>query len=151
MRVFETPAALDGHVGQLIGTSGWVEITQARIDLFAEATGDHQWIHTDPERAAREMPGGRTIAHGYLLTALFPVLFADVFSIRNRSRAINYGSDKVRYLQPVPVGARVRLAVTLRRSEPVPDGRRFVFESTMELEGSSRPALFAETISISYN
>ena len=105
----ETPADMKAHIGQKIGTSAWVTVDQAMIDKFAEATGDHQWIHVDVERAKREMPGGKTIAHGYLTLSLLPRLSHEIYTIRKRSRGINYGSNKVRFTAPVPAGSRVRL------------------------------------------
>jgi acyl dehydratase len=149
--MFERPSELDALVGELIGTSDWFTIDQKRIDLFAEATGDDQWIHTDVARARKEMPGGKTIAHGYLLLSLLPILFRQAFTIKRRSRSINYGSNKVRYLLPVPVDSRVRLTVRLKSVDPLQGGRRFLFEDELELEGAERPAMIAETISISYN
>lgn len=151
MKLFPTPGDLARCAGQDLGVSDWLDITQPMIDAFAEATGDWQWIHTDPARAARELPGGRTIAHGYLLTSLFPRLFDQVWRIERRSRALNYGSDRVRFLAPVPVGARVRLAIRLASAEAIAGGWRFAFACTMELEGADRPALIAQTLSVSYD
>ncbi len=147
----ETPADMDAHVGKPLGTSEWLTVTQEMIDTFAEATGDHQWIHVDRERAAREMPDGKTIAHGFLTLSLLPVMASGISRIRKRSRAVNYGSNKVRFTNPVPAGSRIRLHQTLKASEPVPGGRRLIFESMVELEGAERPALVAETIALSYD
>lgn len=147
----ETPADMDALVGKPLGSSGWLTVTQEMIDLFAEATGDHQWIHVDRERAAREMPGGRTIAHGYLTLSLLPRLAQEIYRIRKRSRSINYGSNKVRFTHPVPAGTRVRLHITLKAAEKVEGGRRLIAENTMEIEGESRPALVAETISLAFD
>lgn len=147
----ERPADMDAHVGCAMGTSEWLPVTQDMIDLFAQATGDHQWIHVDVERAKREMPGGRTIAHGYLTLSLVPVLSQTVFRITGRSRGINYGSNKVRYTNPVPVGSRVRLTMTLKSSEPIEGGRRLIIDNVIEIEGESRPALVAEIISLAYD
>lgn len=144
----ETPADMDGHVGTVLGVSEWVAVTQAMIDTFAEATGDHQWIHVDTERAAREMPGGKTIAHGYLTLSLLPRLSQDIFAIRRRSRGVNYGLNRVRFTAPVPAGARIRLRSALKASDPVPGGRRLTFEATVEIEGTARPALVAETMAL---
>jgi acyl dehydratase len=144
----ETPAAMDRYVGQLLGVSDWLAVTQAMIDTFAEATGDHQWIHVDTGRAAREMPGGKTIAHGYLTLSLLPRLSQDIFRITRRSRGVNYGLNKVRFTSPVPSGARIRLRSALKASDPVEGGRRLTFEVTVEIEGESRPALVAETIAL---
>ena len=98
----EKPADMKAHIGKQIGTSEWVTVDQAMIDKFAEATGDHQWIHVDVERAKREMPGGKTIAHGYLTLSLLPRLSHGILDIRKRSRGINYGSNRVRFTAPVP-------------------------------------------------
>jgi acyl dehydratase len=121
------------------------------IDLFAEATGDHQWIHVDVDRAKREMPDGRTIAHGYLTLSLIPRMAQTIFRIRNRARGVNYGTNKVRFTAPVPSGARIRLHLTLKAAESVEGGTRMVFENLVEVEGAERPALVAETISVSYD
>ena len=146
----ETPADMDALVGQELGTSDWVAVTQAMIDKFADATGDHQWIHVDVARAKAEMPGGNTIAHGYLTLSLLPALVAKVYRIRKRSHGLNYGSNKVRFTSPVPAGSRVRVQLRLKASEPVAGGRRLVTEATVEIEGAERPALVAETISVAY-
>jgi acyl dehydratase len=121
------------------------------IDRFAEATGDHQWIHVDVERARREMPGGKTIAHGYLTLSLLPRLSQSIFRIAKRSRGINYGSNKVRFLNPVTSGSRVRLVQVLRAAEPVEGGQRLIFEAKVEIEGETRAALIAETIALVYD
>jgi acyl dehydratase len=138
------------HVGRKIGMSEWLTVDQRMIDLFAEATGDHQWIHVDVERAKREMPGGKTIAHGYLTLSLLPRLSQSIYRIKHRSRGINYGSNKVRFTGPVPAGARIRLHQTVKAVEPIEGGVRIVMESEIEVEGSKRPALVAETISLAY-
>ena len=145
-----TPQELTGHLGQMIGTSEWVTIDQAMINAFADATGDHQWIHIDVERAKRDIPGGKTIAHGFLTLSLLPRLSQSVLSIRHRTHTLNYGSNRVRFTAPVPSGSRVRLHVKLLSAEPVPKGLRFTFENTIEIEGSDKPALIAETIQVTY-
>jgi acyl dehydratase len=151
MLEIESVEALRAHIGQRLGSSDWVVVDQAMIDQFAEATGDHQWIHVDVERAKREMPGGRTIAHGYLTLSLLPRLNANIYSIRSRKRGVNYGSNKVRFTAPVPSGARVRGHLSLKAIEPVGKGcSRLVMEATVEVEGSERPALVAETLSLVY-
>ena len=147
----ETPAGMDAFVGQLLGVSDWLTVTQAMINAFAEATGDHQWIHVDIERAKAEMPGGTTIAHGFLTLSLLPGLGAGVYVIRARSRALNYGSNKVRFTSPVPSGARVRAQFTLQASDPVPGGRRLTTQAVIEVEGQDRPALVAEVITLVYD
>ena len=146
----ERPADMKAHIGQKIGTSDWVMVDQSMIDKFAEATGDHQWIHVDVERAKREMPGGRTIAHGYLTLSLLPRLSHEIYTIRKRSRGINYGSNKVRFTNMVPVGSKVRARQKLLGVEPKGGGLQMTNEVTIEIEGQQRPACVAETISIIY-
>ncbi|MBC7434337.1 MAG: MaoC family dehydratase [Rubritepida sp.] len=147
----ETPAALAEWVGRKLGTSDWVTVDQRTIDLFAEATGDHQWIHVDVERAAREMPGGKTIAHGFLTLSLLPRLAPMIYRVVRRSRAINYGSNKVRFTAPVPSGSRVRLHLTVQAVEPIAGGVRLTTHNEMEVEGNSRPCLVAETMAQVYD
>lgn len=147
----DKPADMKAHIGQRLGVSDWVTVDQVMIDKFADATGDHQWIHVDVERAKREMPGGKTIAHGFLTLSLLAGLAHQIYEIRRRSRGINYGSNKVRFTAPVPVGSRVRLNQTLKNVEDIDGGVRMTFESTMEIEGSARPALIAETLSLAYD
>ena len=146
-----TTADLAARVGQKLGTSEWLPVDQRMIDLFAEATGDHQWIHVDVERARHEMPGGRTIAHGFLTLSLLPRMAHTIWRIERRSRGLNYGLNKVRFTAPVPAGARIRLHQTLKAAEPVEGGQRFTFEATVEIEGEPRPALIAETLAIVYD
>ncbi len=146
----ETIEELKGHVGQKLGTSDWLVVDQTMIDQFAEATGDHQWIHVDVERAKREMPGGRTIAHGYLTLSLLPRLNQGIWRVKRRSRGVNYGSNKVRFTAPVPAGSRIRGHLTLKAVEPIQGGARLTMEATVEVEGSERPALVAETLSLVY-
>jgi acyl dehydratase len=150
MLELETPKDLLQHVGRELGPSEWITVDQTMIDRFAEATGDHQWIHVDVERARREMPGGKTIAHGYLTLSLVPRMAQTLMRVKQRSRGLNYGSNKVRFITPVPAGARVRLRQRLARVEEVPQGVRVTSEMTVEVEGQPKPALIAETISISY-
>ena len=145
------PADMDALVGQSLGQGEWLTVSQQMIDTFADATGDHQWIHVDIARAKAEMPGGTTIAHGYLTLSLLPKLIASVYAIRNRSRSLNYGSNKVRFTSPVPSGARVRVHVRLKACEPVEGGRRLISEATIEIEGKERPALVAEIITMAYD
>jgi acyl dehydratase len=147
----DRPAEMKAHIGETVGTSEWVLVDQTMIDAFADATGDHQWIHVDLERAKKEMPGGKTIAHGYLTLSLLPRLSAGVYRIRNTSRGINYGSNKVRFTAPVPAGSRVRLHQVLKAVEDIKGGVRLTFESTVELEGSDKPALVAEALVLSFD
>jgi acyl dehydratase len=147
----EYPRDLQQHIGQELGPSDWITVDQAMIDKFAEATGDHQWIHVDVERAKREMPGGKTIAHGYLTLSLVPRLASTLLKVTKRSRGVNYGSNKVRFTGMVPAGARVRLRQKLLKVEEVANnGVRVTSEMTMEVEGQERPALVAETMGIQY-
>ena len=147
----EKPQDLLQHVGQELGPSEWLTVTQEMIDKFADATGDHQWIHVDVERAKKEMPGGKTIAHGYLTLSLLPQLAPTLMKIEKRRRGLNYGSNRVRFTAPVPAGARVRLRQKLVKIEPVEDnGFRITSEMTMEVEGNARPAMVAETLGIVY-
>src|ERR1700730_1836753 len=119
MLTVETPQDLKKHIGKTLGPSDWVTVDQAMIDKFAEATGDHQWIHVDVERAKKEMPGGKTIAHGYLTLSLLPRLVAQVLKVGEASRGDNSGSNRVRFTSPVPAGARVRLRQEPVEEEPV--------------------------------
>ena len=148
---FVHPNDLLGHVGDEIGVSGWVEIDQAKIDDFAGATGDHQWIHVDPERAAREVPGGKTIAHGFLLLSLFPSLSEEFFSVEQNSYTLNYGLERLRFTAMVPVGSRVRLRQSIASAEKTKDdGVRLVLDGVLEIDGSERPAVVAQTIRLIY-
>lgn len=135
-------------VGQEIGASDWVVIDQDRVNKFADATGDHQWIHVDVERAKQFLGG--TIAHGYLTLSLIPWLGSQIMSIEGVSRGINYGSNKVRFTNMVPVGSRVRARQKLLGVEPKGGGLQLTNEITIEIEGKDRPACIAETISLIY-
>ena len=139
---------LPGLVGQETGVSDWVAIDQERIDKFADATGDHQWIHVDVARAAKEMPGGKTIAHGYLTLSLIPWLTGNFVEVVGVTRGINYGSNKIRFTNTVPVGSRVRARSRILSIEPRAGGMQITNEVTIEVEGQSRPACIAETIGI---
>jgi acyl dehydratase len=147
----EYPKDLKQHVGRELGPSEWVTVDQATIDRFAEATGDHQWIHVDVERAKRDMPGGKTIAHGYLTLSLVPRMAATLVEITKRSRGINYGSNKVRFTSAVPAGSRIRLRQRILAVDEVPgNGVRVTSQVTVEVEGQERPALVAEIIGVRY-
>jgi len=139
---------LPGLAGQELGVSDWVTIDQDRINKFADATGDHQWIHLDVERAKREMPGGRTIAHGYLTLSLIPWLTGGFLRVEGVTRGINYGSNKVRFTNMVPVDSRVRARSRLLSVEPRGGGMQLTSEVTIEIDGEKRPACIAETIGI---
>ena len=150
-REFSHPNEMLKHVGQEIGVSDWVEVTQDRINKFADATGDHQWIHVDVERAKKDMPGGKTIAHGFLTLSLIPMLAAQISKINNVRNGINYGCNKVRFNSPVPAGSKVRARTKLVAADPVDGGGvRLTNQVTIEIEGKDRPACVAETMSIVY-
>ena len=151
MLTVERPHDLKTLIGRELGPSEWITVDQPMIDRFADATGDHQWIHVDVERAKRELPGGKTIAHGYLTLALVPRLAATLLRVENRRHGINYGSNKVRFITPVPADARVRLRQTIANVEEVEgNGVRITSDMTLELEGAPRPALVAQTLSVQY-
>lgn len=151
MREFETINDYAAQVGKEIGVSDWVVVDQDRINKFADATGDHQWIHVDVEKAKKEMPGGKTIAHGYLTLSLVPMLTHGISRVKQVSRGINYGSNKVRFTNMVPAGSRVRARQKLIAADPVQgNGIRFTAEITIEIEGQDRPACVAEVMSIQY-
>ncbi len=147
MRTFNTVADYIAEKGNEIGVSEWVQIDQDRINKFAEATGDHQWIHVDPERAKKEL-GMPTIAHGYLTLSLLPYLMGMVSTVKSATRGINYGSNSVRFTQMVPVGSKVRARVKLKDAQPKAGGWQVTNEVTMEIEGQERPAMVAETLSL---
>ena len=146
MRVFKSIDEITGQVGQDIGVSDWLAVDQARINLFAEATGDHQWIHTDPERARKELPTKTTIAHGFLTLSLIPFLNRQISEIQGVSRVLNYGLNKVRFTNMVATGKRVRLRSKLIGAEPKSGGTQLTFEYTLEIEGEQRPGFLAEMI-----
>ena len=148
--VFPNPAALKDAVGKALGHSDWLEITQERIDLFAEATGDHQWIHVDPERA-KEGPFGATIAHGYLTQSLVNHFLPQIVRVEGIAMGINYGADKLRFPAPVPVGSRVRGSAELIEASDTKDGAvQAKIRVTVEIEGSDRPGCVVDTISRYY-
>jgi acyl dehydratase len=147
--VFESPDELKKGVGQHLGYSEWMEITQERIDGFAEATGDHQWIHTDPERA-KEGPFGTTIAHGYLTLSLVNHFLPKIVEVRGISMGVNYGADRLRFPAPVPVGSRIRGGGELIEAEEVKGGVQAKIRVTVEIEGADRPACVVDTISRYY-
>ncbi|MGO3326253.1 MaoC family dehydratase [Gordonia sp. (in: high G+C Gram-positive bacteria)] len=147
MKILNGPDALEAAVGTHLGYSDWVEIDQERIDRFAEATGDDQWIHVDPERAAAG-PFGSTIAHGYLTLSLIPMLSWQVYKIEGSTMGVNYGSNKVRFPSPVPVGSRVRAGVEIISATRTGAGVQVVNRVTVEREGGDKPACVAETVSV---
>lgn len=131
--------------GQDLGESDWIEITQERIDTFAEATDDHQWIHCDPERAAAG-PFGTTIAHGYLTLSLVIPMLEEILAIENKTTSINYGLNKVRFTAPVPVGSRIRLKASMLEASEVPSGVQVTLNCVIEIEGQERPACVATVV-----
>ena len=135
-------------VGEEMGVSDWLEITQDRVNKFAEATGDFQWIHVDVERASREIGG--TIAHGYLTLSLIPLLNQSLMQVQGIERALNYGSDKVRYISMVKVGKRVRMRSKLLAADAKAGGLQVSIECTIEIEGEAKPACIAETLTLYY-
>ncbi|HEX6887541.1 MAG TPA: MaoC family dehydratase [Candidatus Nanopelagicales bacterium] len=147
MRTFEGIEALAAVAGTHLGFSDWHTVTQERVDLFAEATGDHQWIHVDPERAAQG-PFGATIAHGYLTLALVPLLAGEVYALTGVRLALNYGCDKVRFPAPVPVGSRLRGGVHLDSVTPNSLGFLVTATVTVEVEGAAKPACVATTLAV---
>ena len=149
MRVFTGVDELRGAVGTRIGTSDWLTVEQDRIDVFADATGDHQWIHVDPERA-KDGPFGTTIAHGFLTLSLLPLLVGQAYKIENVKMGVNYGLNKVRFTSPVAVGSKVRADVELVDVTDVTGGVQLATKITIEIEGSERPALVAEWLTRQY-
>jgi acyl dehydratase len=145
MRTFTTFDELTAAAGEELGTSDWLEVTQERVDAFADATGDHQWIHVDVERA-RSGPFGGTIAHGYLTLSLVPWLGSQVFSLETPGAKLNYGVNKVRFPHPVRVGAKVRARVTLDEVTDIPAGQQMLVRYVIEIDGAEKPACVAETV-----
>jgi acyl dehydratase len=149
MRVFNGVDELRAAVGSRLGVSDWMTVDQGRIDLFADATDDHQWIHVDEERAAAG-PFGGTIAHGFLTLSLLPVLVGQVFAVEGTKMGVNYGLNRVRFTAPVPVGSKVRAAVELTDVSDVSGGVQLTTTVTVEIEGSERPALVAQWLTRRY-
>lgn len=135
--------------GSDLGTSEWIEVTQERIDTFADATGDHQWIHVDPARAA-EGPFGAPIAHGYLTLSLFIPLFTELLDVQGVTTKVNYGLNKVRFPSPVKVGSRIRLVAKLTEVEEVPGGVQITVDGAIEIEGAAKPAAVLQSLSRFY-
>jgi acyl dehydratase len=145
MRVFSDLPEFAAAVGEHLGYSDWHTVTQEQVNLFAEATGDHQWIHVDLERAAAG-PFGAPIAHGYLTLSLIPMLGKDVYRVDNLEMGVNYGLNKVRFPQPVRVGSRIRAGAELAEVTDVPQGKQVVVRWTIEIEDEGKPACVAETV-----
>jgi acyl dehydratase len=149
MRVFNGFDEIKSAVGIEVGASEWIEITQERINKFADATCDEQWIHVDHERAKQELPGGKTIAHGLLSLSLAPMFIRSVMGLKGLKNTLNYGADRIRYLSPVPAGSRIRGRITIAEAEDVPpDGLRVHYHLVIEIEGGQRPACVAELIAL---
>ena len=145
MRTFTTFDEVAAAAGEELGTSAWVEITQERVDTFADATGDHQWIHVDPERAASG-PFGGTIAHGYLTLSLLPVFSENIYAVNGLAMGVNYGANKVRFPNPVPVDSRLRATATLKETSDIPIGTQAVITFVVEREGAEKPVCIAEVV-----
>jgi acyl dehydratase len=145
MKQFASVASLRDAVGTTLGPGPWFEVDQSRVDTFADATGDHQWIHVDPERAA-EGPFGGTIAHGYLTLSLLPVLMKDLYAVDGVRLGINYGLNKVRFPSPVKVGSKIRLSAEIASVEEVGGGVQVVLRSTVEADGTDKPVCVAESV-----
>jgi acyl dehydratase len=151
MRVFYSFDEIKRAAGSEVGISDWVLVTQERINRFAEATGDDQWIHVDVERAQRELPYGSTIAHGLLTLSLLPAFFKTVLRIDGLKSSLNYGSNRVRYMTPVPAGSRLRGRIAIADTFDVPNnGLRVTYRTTVEIDGQPRPACVAETLALHY-
>jgi acyl dehydratase len=145
MRVFETFDELKTAVGEDLGHSDWLEVTQERVDKFADATGDHQWIHVDVERS-KDGPFGGTIAHGYLTLSLIPQFGAQIFGLETPGAKLNYGVNKVRFPSPVKVGSRIRATACIAEVTDIPAGKQMVTKFVVEIEDQDKPACVAETV-----
>ena len=146
MKIFQNLNDLTACIGQEVAASDWITITQQQVNLFAEATGDHQWIHVDPEKASKG-PFGGTIAHGFLTLSLIPRFFESAFEITNSRMGVNYGLNKVRFTAPVPVGSRLRARMKLLACDPIDNaGVQMTWEVTVEREGSVKPVCVAESL-----
>ncbi len=145
MRILNNSKEIADAAGEELGVSEWVAVTQERIDLFADATGDRQWIHVDPERAA-DGPFGATVAHGYLTLSMLPFLGAQVYAFAGDVARVNYGLNKVRFVAPVKVNSKIRNRVELLSVEDIDKGQRATLQHTVEIKGSDKPACVAETV-----
>ena len=150
MKIFQTLAEVAACVGQEVAVSDWIEVTQERVNRFAEATGDHQWIHVDPERA-KAGPFGAPIAHGFLTLSMLPAFFESSFKIEQTRMGVNYGLNKVRFTSPVPVGSRLRARMTLLQAQPIDQGGlQMTWSVSVEREGSDKPVCVAESLARHY-
>jgi acyl dehydratase len=145
MRVFASINEFESAAGEELGTTDWIEIDQARIDAFADATGDHQWIHTDPERAS-DGPFGGTIAHGFLTLSMLPVVMNGLYQVEGIRMAVNYGLDKVRFPAPVPVGSKIRGSSRIESTQRLEGAVQGTVVTTIEVDGSDRPACVVHSI-----
>ena len=150
MSTTTTMAELPGLVGTELGSSDWHEVTQDHVNLFADATGDHQWIHVDVERAKAESPFGGPIAHGYLTLSLLIPMYSQVLTVSDATMGVNYGLNKVRFPSPVPVGAKVRLTASLKSVEEVTGGLQLTMAAVIEREGAEKPVCIAEPVFRAY-
>jgi acyl dehydratase len=141
-----TKDELKGKVGEHLGYSDWLEITQDRVNQFAEATGDHQWIHVDVERAKKESPFGGPIAHGYLTLSLLPLTLGTIVRVEGFKMGVNYGLNKLRFPSPVPVGSKIRAGAVMKNVEDVAGGVQLTYEVTVEVDGKEKPAAVAEIV-----
>ena len=146
-RTFTSVDELKAAIGEDLGSGEWLEITQERVDAFADATGDHQWIHVDPERA-KSGPFGTTIAHGYLTVSLLPLIAGKIFTVEGPKLVLNYGMNKLRFPNPVKVGARIRSNAVITSVEETPKGVNMVVTNTVEIEGEAKPACVAENLRV---
>jgi acyl dehydratase len=144
-RTFASLDEFRTHVGEELGTSDWITVTQEQIDTFADATGDHQWIHVDPEKAAKG-PFGTTIAHGYLTLSLLPVMVGGIYEVQNLAMGVNYGANKIRFPEPVPVDSRIRATATLTDVTDIAIGSQITMKVVVEREGAAKPACVAEVV-----
>ncbi|MBC7632846.1 MaoC family dehydratase [Aeromicrobium sp.] len=144
-RVFDSLDDFKAAAGEELGTSDWLTVTQEQINTFADATGDHQWIHVDPERAATG-PFGGTIAHGYLTLSLLPVFAEQIYSINGLAFGMNYGANKIRFPSPVPVNSRLRATATLKETADIPIGTQGIVNFVIEREGADKPVCIAEVV-----
>lgn len=151
MVLLNRPADMLAWVGKEIGVSNWLEINQEQIDTFARISGDDNWMHVDTERAKKEMPDGKTIAHGFFTLSLIPFLVRSVYQIQERGKGLNYGSNRVRYVSPVPVGSRVRLRQSIKAADAIEGGMRITSDCVIEIEGRTRPAVVAEFLMVVYD
>ena len=150
MKIFRSYSEVSACVGQEVAVTDWITITQEQVNLFAEATGDHQWIHVDVERA-KAGPFGAPIAHGFLTLSMLPRFFESTFEVRQVRMGVNYGLNKVRFMAPVPVGSRLRARMTLQQAEPIDNGgTQMTWLVSIEREGAAKPVCVAESIARSY-